>query len=116
MLFLLVELVIVVAALAGLWKTFEKMGRRGWEGIVPIYNLYILVQIIGKPLWWIVLFMIPLVNIVPCVEVAGKFGKSAGFGVGLALLGFVFFPILGFGDAQFNAAGVAPSIPGMPAQ
>jgi hypothetical protein len=114
---LLIELVLVVAALAGLWKTFEKAGRPGWEGIVPIYNLVIMLQIIGKPLWWIVLFFIPIVGLVAAILVgiafAEKFGKGAGFGVGLALLPFVFYPILGFGDAQFvgGAPGFAPVMP-----
>jgi hypothetical protein len=112
---LIIELLFIAAILAGMWKTFEKMGRQGWEGIVPIYNIYIILQIIGKPVWWLVLFFIPFVNLVVAILVfialAEKFGKGAGFGVGLALLGFVFFPILGFGDAQFSG-GSAPAVPG----
>jgi Family of unknown function (DUF5684) len=108
----LIELLIIAAILAGMWKAFEKMGRKGWEGIVPFYNLYILLQIVGKPVWWIVLFFIPIVNIVVgvllCIEVAKGFGKGTGFAVGLALLGFVFWPILGFGDARWQGLpGVA---------
>ena len=59
-------------------------------------------------MWWILLFLIPLVNIVMCVivgiAVAKNFGKSDGFGVGLGLLGFIFYPILGFSDAQYQGA------------
>jgi hypothetical protein len=105
----IIQLAIIVAALAGLWKTFEKMGKPGGAGIVPFYNLFIIVQVIGKPVWWIILALIPFVNIVVMVPLAERFGKSAGFGVGLALLGFIFFPILGFGDAKF--AGEAPPAP-----
>lgn len=116
----LVWLVIIIAWFAGMWKTFEKAGKPGWAAIIPIYNLIVALEIVGKPLWWIVLFLIPFVNFVACILVgiamAGKFGKSAGFGVGLGLLPFIFYPMIGFGDAQFNAAGVAPSIPGMPGQ
>ncbi len=36
----------------------------------------------------------------PRIDVAKAFGKGAGFGVGLALLSFIFFPILGLGDAE----------------
>src|SRR3954454_20750443 len=90
---LLIELAIFAAILAGMWKAFEKMGRQGWEGIIPIYNIYILLQIIGKPVWWLILFFIPIVNIVimilVCIEVAKGFGKGTGFGVCLALFGFV---------------------------
>ena len=109
---LLFELAIFAAILAGMWKAFEKMGRKGWEGIVPIYNIYILLQIVGKPVWWIVLFLIPLVNLIVailvCIEVAKGFGKGTGFGVCLALFGFVFWPILGFGDAQWQGVTASP--------
>ena len=37
-----------------------------------------------------------ILNILTCINVAKKFGKSAGYGVGLALLPFVFFMMLGF--------------------
>jgi hypothetical protein len=110
---MVIELAIIVAALAGLWKTFEKMGKPGWNGIVPIYNIILILQEVGKPLWWIVLFFIPIVNVVAAILVmmpfAQKFGKSQAFGIGLALLGFIFFPILGFGDAQYSGAAPAPA-------
>ena len=113
----IIELAIVVACIAGLWKVFEKAGKPGWAAIVPIYNLVVLLEIVGKPLWWIILFLIPLVNLVVAILVmivlAEKFGKSAAFGIGLALLGFVFIPILGFGDAQY-VGGAAPSAPTVP--
>jgi hypothetical protein len=109
---MLIQLIIVVASLAGFWKMFEKMGKPGWNGIVPIYNLYILTQILGKPVWWIVLGLIPFVNIVLWIPVAERFGKSAAFGVGLALLPFVFALMLGFGDAQYS--GATPASPAIP--
>jgi hypothetical protein len=50
--------------------------------------------------------LIPLVNIaiaiVIAVEIAQNFGKGVGFGLDLAFLGFIFYPILGFGDAQYQ--------------
>ena len=62
-------------------------------------------KIAGKPLWWIILFLIPSVNFVISIlvslGVAEKFGKSGGFGIGLAFLPFIFYPMLGFGDAQY---------------
>ena len=35
-------------------------------------------------------------------DLAKRFGKGNGFGVGLWLLGFIFVPILGFGDATYQ--------------
>lgn len=105
---LAIELLILVAIIAGFWKVFVKAGKPGWAAIVPIYNLVVLLEIAGKPLWWIILFFIPLVNIVMAVivgiAVAKAFGKSDGFGIGLGLLGFIFYPILGFGNAQYQGA------------
>ena len=103
---LITELVIFGAWLAGMWKAFEKAGRPGWEAIVPIYNLYILAtKIAGRPAIWVVGCLIPIIGLIPaaiiCTDAAKAFGKSSGYGVGLLLLGFVFWPMLGFGNAPF---------------
>jgi Family of unknown function (DUF5684) len=102
----LIYLAIIVVIIAGLWKVFEKAGKPGWAAIVPIYNLVVLLEIAGKPIWWIVLFLIPLVNFVVAIlvsiEIAKAFGKDTLYGVGLALLGFIFYPLLGFSDATYT--------------
>lgn len=108
---LLIELAIVVVIIAGIWKVFTKAGQPGWFAIIPIFNLYILLKIVGRPWWWLILFIIPLVGlivaIVVSVDVAKSFGKGVLFGIGLALLGFIFFPILGFGQAQYQGPSAA---------
>jgi hypothetical protein len=105
----LITLDIVVLVLAGMWKVFTKAGEPGWAVIVPIYNLIVLLKIAGKPVWWIILLIIPFVNfiilILVALGVAKAFGKGAGFGIGLAFLGPIFYPILGFGDAKYVGAG-----------
>lgn len=91
---------------AGIWQMFEKAGSPGITSIIPIYSLIILIRIAGKPDWWFFLFLIPIFNIVAaislCLEIAKRFGKGNGFGIGLAFLGFIFFPILGFGTARYT--------------
>jgi hypothetical protein len=103
--YLLIMIPVMIFVIAGMWKVFTKAGQPGWASIVPIYNMIVLLQIAGKPLWWFVLLLIPFVNIViiilVMIDVAKNFGKGAGFGLGLAFLGFIFFPILGFGDARY---------------
>jgi hypothetical protein len=88
------------------WKVFEKAGQPGWAAIIPIYNIYIMLQIVGKPGWWLILMLIPCVNIIIALliylDMARVFGKSTGFGIGLFLLGFIFLPILAFGDAEYQ--------------
>ena len=102
----LIYLALLVLAIAGGWKMFVKAGKPGWGIIIPIYNLILLLEIAERPTWWIILFFIPIANLIVAIlmyiEVAKKFGKSEAFGVGLALLGFIFMPILGFGDAKYQ--------------
>ena len=99
-------LAIIVVVIAGFWKTFEKAGKPGWAAIIPIYNIIVLLEITGKPIWWIILFLIPFVNLIIAIIVdhalATSFGKGAGFTVGLIFLSFIFIPILGFGDATYT--------------
>jgi len=105
--FLVFWLAIVIVFIAGLWKTFAKAGEPGWAAIIPIVNVYFICKIAGRPGWWLILFLIPFVNIVISVivslDVAKRFGKGAGFGIGLWLLPAIFFMILGFGSAQYDA-------------
>jgi len=104
----LIELAIFILVIVGVWKVFTKAGRPGWASLIPLYHLYVLLKIAGKPGWLILLFLIPLVNVVMliivAIEVAKVFGKGTGFGLGLAFLGFIFYPILGFGDATYQGA------------
>src|SRR3954469_23194305 len=91
--FFLVALAVMVLIFASLWKIFEKAGKPGWAGIVPIYNAIVLLEIVGRPLWWFVLLLVPCVGIVVgiilCIDLAKSFGKDVGYGIGLALLGFI---------------------------
>jgi hypothetical protein len=109
--FVLVWLAVVVLIFVSLWKIFEKAGKPGWAGIVPIYNAIVLLEIVGRPIWWFVLLLVPCVGIVVgiilCIDVAKSFGKDAGYGIGLALLGFIFFPMLAFGDARYVGPAAA---------
>ncbi len=100
---IIVYLAFIVFIIASMWKTFEKAKQPGWACIVPIYNYYIMGKIGDIKNWWLI--FIPIVNIyivfVIMIAIAKSFGKSSGFGVGLVFLGFIFFPILGFGEATY---------------
>jgi hypothetical protein len=110
--FLIVYLAIVVVVMAGVWKMFEKAGKPGWGCLIPIYNAYLLCEIGGKPGWWVVLMLIPFVNIAIMIlvmlGVARNFGQGGGFAVGLILLGAVFMPILGYGQSKYVPGGAQP--------
>lgn len=102
----LLILAIFIVVIAGMWKMYVKAGQPGWAVLVPIYNIIVLIQIAKKPVWWIVLFLIPIVSLIAMIlvsiEIAKNFGKPTSFAIGLILLPFVFYPILGFGDAQYQ--------------
>ena len=107
----IIGLLIALFLIVAMWKVFTKAGQPGWASIIPIYNLYIWCKIVGRPWWWILLMLIPFVNfiilIILCIDTAKSFGKGAGFGIGLALLGIIFWPILGFGSAQYQGPAAA---------
>lgn len=102
---MLIGLALIVFMIASIWKVFTKAGEPGWACLIPIYNIIVLLKVAGKPVWWFILMIIPFVNLIIAllvsIGVAKNFGKGGGFGVGLCLLGFIFYPILGFGDARF---------------
>ena len=103
---LIISIALAIIVLAGFWKTFEKAGHPGWAVIIPIYNIIVMLQIAGRPIWWIVLMLIPIVNVVIsfvlALDIARNFGKGALFGIGLFFLGFIFYPVLGFGSAVYQ--------------
>ena len=103
----LVGLVIAILMIAAMWKTLAKAGKPGWAAIIPIYNYMVLGEVAGYPIWFGLLALIPFVNIVILIMialgVAKGFGKSGAWGFFLlALLPFIGYPILGFGDATYQ--------------
>ena len=104
----IIYLIVVAILIASLWVIFTKAGEPGWASIIPIYNTLVLLKIAGKPGWWLLLFLIPLVNIVigfmTIDAIAKAFGKGTGFALGLIFLAPIFYPMLAFGDAQYQGA------------
>ena len=88
-----------------------KAGQPGWAVFIPIYNVYVLCKVAGKPGWWVLLMLIPLVNVIIAfligLGVAQQFNKSAVFGIGIFFLPFIFYAILAFGDATYVGAATA---------
>jgi|JI10StandDraft_1071094.scaffolds.fasta_scaffold02720_7 hypothetical protein len=101
--FILLYFAFIIFIIAGIWKTFEKANQPGWACLIPFYNYYIMAKIGDVKNWWLI--FIPIVNIyivfVIMIAIAKSFGKDTAFGIGLVFLGFIFFPILGFGDAVY---------------
>ncbi len=104
----IIYLAIALLMIVSLWKCFNKAGLPGWGILIPIYNVYLIVKLAGRPGWWLVLLFIPLVNVVidviVSIDIARKFGKGTGFGVGIFFLPFVFLPAIAFGDARYEGS------------
>ena len=107
----LLYFVLLAVLIAAMWKIFAKAGKPGWACLVPFYNLIVLLEIVGRPLWWIVMLLIPFVNLVfvfiIAIDLAKSFGKGTGFAMGLIFLSPIFYPILGFGSARCHGPAAA---------
>jgi ABC-type Na+ efflux pump permease subunit len=108
---LVVYLAIIVAFIAGLAKTFQKAGEAWWAAIIPIYNVWVMIKVSDNPWWWLILFLIPLLQIIAVfkisIDIAKQFGQGLWFGLGLVILGFIFYPLLGFGDYKYQGSAEA---------
>lgn len=91
----------------GMWPMLKKAGRPGWGGFIPIYNIYLQIKLAGRTGFLLILYIIPVVNVVVAIVVAlgvaRAFGKGAAYGFFLLFilqpLGYL---ILGFGSAQYT--------------
>lgn len=98
-------LIFTIVNIIAFWRIFEKAGKPGWKSMIPVYNLVILFEILNKPWYWILFLMIPGLHLfIPLwmiVLLGERFGRDDLFVMGLFLFGFIFIPILGFGDAKY---------------
>ena len=106
----IVYIAVIVLVFAGLWHVFVKAGRPGWEGIIPIYNYYVVLKIVGRPGWWLILYFIPIVNLIitdrrDASTWRSRYGKSIGFAVGLILLAVHLHPDPGLRRGELRRPG-----------
>jgi hypothetical protein len=103
--FYLVVVGIALFTIVSYWKLFEKARRPRWAAIVPIYGAVVLLRLVGKPSWWVVPLLVPIINLVTylflCPALARSFGKGNRFAVGLIFVHVVFLAILAFGRAEY---------------
>jgi len=106
--------ILVIIQIVAMWKIFTKAGKPGWASIIPIYNLIVWLEIVGKPLWWIFLLLFPCTSLIFNIWIINllskSFGQGVGFTLGLIFLGFIFYPVLAFGDYTYLGPGGTPII------
>ena len=105
----IISLAFYVLVVIGLWKVFTKAGRPGILAIIPIVNVIFLVRIAGLSGWLALLYLIPVVNIVFGIIVAIKLGERFGKGGVFSFFLLFLFPyigylIIGFGDSRYSRA------------
>ena len=107
------QIAIMILMIVSMWIVFKKAGQPGWAAIIPIYNFIVLLRVASKPWWWVFSMLLAIIPIVGfllllvvmvfiSIGVAKNFGQGTGFIVGLVLVPFIFYPILAFGDYQWN--------------
>ncbi len=105
----IVWFIIAILMVISIWRLFIKAGKPGWAAIVPIYNIVVMLEISGKPMWWIAMLFIPFVNIVFGIMIYYSFvkayGKSDGFAVLAIFFPYIMYPIMAFSSkTQFIGA------------
>lgn len=96
------------------WKVYTKAGKPGWASIIPIYSDVVSYQIAGMSPWLLLLYLVPIVNIIAIpilmivnhAKIASAFGKGVLFTLGLIFLTPIFYMILGFGSAEYNKENI----------
>jgi hypothetical protein len=99
-------LAFAVLVIIGGWKMLVKADKPGWGIIIPFYNTYLLCKVAGRPGWWLILFFIPIVNIIMwlivSLGIAENFGHGAGYGILIWLFPSIMFLVLGFGGDTYR--------------
>ena len=109
----IIYIAIIVAIIAGWWMIFTKAGEAGWKAIIPIWNILVLLKIVGREWWWIILMLIPIVGfviwIIVALDLAKSYGRGTGFGIGLIIFPYIWSLILGFGSDAYKGPAAAPA-------
>jgi hypothetical protein len=105
----IIILAVTILILISMWKIYAKAGQPGWAIIIPVFSTVVFFRIIGKPWWWLFLWMLPIINIIWIIWsynlLSKSFGRSEGFTIGIILLPIIFIPILAFGSKYIGPAG-----------
>ena len=115
-LFIIMIALMVLMTIAN-WFVFKKIGKKGWESLIPFHSTFVLYESVGLCPAWLLLILyggiIPIIGgiavfiaaialaIIYKIKLSKAFGHGAGFAVGLILLPVVFYPILAFGSSKY---------------
>lgn len=102
---LIPSIAIIVLLIVGLYNVFEKAGEPGWKALVPIYNICVLIKIVGFSPWLVLLLLIPAVNTIFSIIVLYRlcvcFNHDIIFLVIMLLLPYICIPYIGFSKDKY---------------
>jgi hypothetical protein len=111
--FILLAVVVYLLWTAPWCPVFAKAGKRWWVALLPVLNLLVIMRIAGRPPWWVLLLLVPLLGIavwtVVCLDVAERFGHGVAYTIGLVFLPFFFALWLGLGPDAYVRPSRAPA-------
>lgn len=88
-----------------LWFIFKKMGHKGWEGVIPFYNYFLLFKDIYGSGERAFTLLIPFYNIYVYfklwIDIGTRFHQESWFGIGCAGVAPVFLTMLAFGKQEY---------------
>lgn len=103
---LMVSLGILVLYIVAMWKLFEKAGIEGYKSLIPIYNAYVMNEIVFGNGWFFLIGLIPFVNGVYYIALsfctAKAYGQSNLYGLGMIFFSPILSVIMAFGDADYE--------------
>ncbi len=104
-----------VGVTIGYWKLFQKAGEQPWKALIPFYSEIIVMQLVGKPSWWLIYLLIPGVNVIVyfiiIFELLRSFGKDGLMPQLLSIFaGFIYLPLIAF-NKEVKYLGKASEIP-----
>ena len=109
---MIVLLAFVVLMFASIWKLFAKADKPGWACLVPLYNIIVWLNIVGRPWWYLFFLVFPVTAVVlwaiMAFGTARSFNRGILFALGVTFLPFIFIPIVGLGGSEY-IGGMGPS-------
>jgi len=74
----LISLILFIIPAVGLYSMFKKAGVPGWKGLIPFYNTWVMMQLAQRPIYWVLLQLIPVVGWFITLAIFVEFVKTFG--------------------------------------
>jgi signal peptidase I len=97
-------LIIILFPMLNYW-IFDEAGVGGYKALIPFFNYYIWLKVIGKPWWWLLIMLVPFINffmiMLMLVQNALSYSKhNLGEQALAVLFPFAYLPYLGLSEKE----------------